>query len=61
MLQQHGGELLKGLQSLPPKLVDPALQVIQHRAFVAVRPEPIQALFEKIRFQQLSVEGEQPV
>ena len=32
MLQQHGNELLKRLQPLPPKLVDPALQVIQHGA-----------------------------
>ena len=56
--QKHDGELRKRLEPLPPELVDPAAQVVQHRAFIAIVPEPIQAFLEDVGFEQFPVERE---
>ena len=61
MIQQHCRQLLKRLQALPAELVNPALQVIQHRALVVVAPKSVQALLEKVGLEDFSVEGEQLV
>jgi hypothetical protein len=51
MIQQYLGLLLKVPHPLQAELVNPVLQVPQHRTFVAVRPEAIHALFQQICFQ----------
>jgi len=61
MLHQHLREFLERPQPLPLQLVHPALQVVEHRAFVAVVPELLQALFEKVGFEHAPVQLEQPV
>ena len=43
MIQQHFREVLKRYQPLPTELIDPVLQVVQHGAFIAVGPQPLQA------------------
>ena len=43
VIQQHLGQFLKGRQPLPSQFIDPALQVAQHRSFIAVGPQSLQA------------------
>jgi hypothetical protein len=50
---QHFGKLLKRLQPLPLKLIDPSLQMVHHRACVAIPPQPVQALLKEIGLNAL--------
>src|SRR5437660_495991 len=61
VIQQHFREVLKRYQPLPPQLLDPALQVVQHGPFIAVGPQPLQAFLQKVGFHHPSVKGEQLV
>ena len=61
VVQQHFRQLLEGLQTLPAELIDPSLQIIQHGAFIVVRPQPIQTFFEEVGFKHLPVESKQLV
>jgi hypothetical protein len=51
----------EGLQTLPSKLVDPALQIPQHRTLVALFPQSAQALFEQVGFHHSSVQSKELV
>ena len=61
MVQQHLRQFLEWLQSLPPELIDPTLQVVQHRTLVVVGSQPVQTLLEDIGFEPLPVERKQLV
>src|ERR1700730_4832298 len=61
MLYQHVGEFLEVSEPLPPQLVHPFLQVVEHRAFVAIVPELLQGLFENVSLEHTPVQLEQPV
>src|SRR5215469_4942328 len=43
VIQQHEPKLLERCQPLPAQLIDPVLQVAQHRSFIAIGPQPLQA------------------
>jgi len=57
----YRGEFLEGLQSLPLQLIHPPLQVVEHGPFVVVVPQPLQAFFQQVGFEDPSVQSEQPV
>ena len=61
VIQQHEPKVLERYQPLPAQLIDPALQVAQHGSFVAISPQPLQALLEKVGFHHPPVEGKQLV
>ena len=51
------------ISAVPPRVMtghDP-LEIAQHGAFIAVIPEPIQALLEHVGFEELAVESKQRV
>jgi hypothetical protein len=55
------GQFLEAREPLPLQLVHPLLQVVEHRAFVAIVPELLQALFEKVGLEDTPAQVEQPV
>ena len=59
MVQEHLGQLSEWFQALPTELINPPLQVIEHRAFIMVCPQPIQTLFEEVGFEEFPIEGKQ--
>src|SRR5579872_1420786 len=59
MFQQRVGQLLERSQSLPLQLIHPFLQVVEHSAFVAIVPEPVQALFEQVSLEGAPVQLKQ--
>lgn len=61
MLHQHIGEFFERHDPLPLQQVHSFLQVVQHRALVAVVPKVLQALLENVAFEHLTVHLEQPV
>ena len=58
MIQEHQCQFLKGLQTLPAELINPPLKVIQHRPFIVIRPQPVQAFFEKVCLKDSPVHRE---
>ena len=61
MAKEHVGQFLHGLEPLPAQLIDPAVQVAQHRAFIAIGPEPVQTLFQQVGLHDSAVQGKQLV
>ena len=64
MIHEHGRQLVERRQALPPQLSDPELQVADHRAFAAIRPQPLETLLEQVGLEEATTEGEdriQPV
>jgi hypothetical protein len=58
VIQEGLRQLLEWFQPLPTKLVDPILQIAQHRAFIVVVPEPIQTLFQQVRLHHAPIQRE---
>jgi hypothetical protein len=56
--QQHLSQFSERLPPLPAELIDPTSQVLEHRAFVVVRPQPVQTLFEDVGLEHFPVERE---
>jgi hypothetical protein len=61
VIQQHSGQLLEEPEPLPAQLIHPTLEIVQHRAFVTVVPEPVHFLFQHIGLEELAVERKQRV
>jgi phosphatidylserine/phosphatidylglycerophosphate/cardiolipin synthase-like enzyme len=61
VIEQHLCQLFERSQPLPTELVNPLLEITKHRPFVAVEPQPIQALFERVSLEQPPIHREQAV
>src|SRR5580698_9829708 len=61
MPDQRLREFHERLKPLPFQLPDPVPEIAHHGSFVAVAPEPGEALFEQVSLEQLPVHREEPV
>src|SRR6516165_5674499 len=59
VIEQHPCQLLHRLESLPPQLVDPIVQVAQHGTLIGVVPQSVQALLQQIGLHDSSVQREE--
>src|SRR5205807_1296340 len=61
VFEQHLGKLLKRGQTLPPQLVHPLPEIVEHGPLIAVVPESFQALLQQVGFEDPPVDLEEPV
>ncbi len=56
---QQVGQLLHGLEPLPPELIDPVLQMAHHGSLVVIAPQPVEAFFEQVGLHDAPVQCKQ--
>jgi hypothetical protein len=59
--EQHLGQFLKRWQPLPPQLIGPPPQIVEHLSFLAVVPQLFETLLEQVGLKDEVVQLEQPV